>query len=478
MHRKISILLIFSCFFFGLKAQLPVKINSPQTLQQESHMFRQKYRHTAIKPYFIQTNDTFFVHPAVETDIRAGGKGLFGITGTGGEVYYKKDKFAIWSALLGGLAINPPWWQKATFPQIGRETAINGKLNLWKDIRVVASYKTRFITFIAGRSKFHLGESFHSLWLSGYSPALPFIGARVDIGPIFYGYQIHWLQNPDLRFPDKPLFHAFNITHYLDFSLGPMNITMFETVVQDPIDSLGAHRGFDINYLNPVIFFRAVDLSLGSPDNVLLGLGGSLKILPGTQIYGYGLLDEMIVSQLRAGTHCWCLKYGLNAGIKSYDAFKIPGLYLQAEASTVRPYTYSHDNPILAYGNLYQPLAHPLGANFYESLVHLAYMKDKFFISVEASAALYGQDIDTLNYGKDIFRPYTTRIGDYGILTGQGNRTMAFYTSVSLQRKIFSNTWLKFSIIYRKENSSQPDSWLLLGLGLTSQLYDLRWDWH
>ncbi len=479
MCRKISLTFILTLWLITyIYPQLPVRIGSDEEILLQADSLQQTDYHTAIKPFIIQTKDTFFIRPAVETHLYTLGES-FGYLGLGAEIYWKKNHFSAWAAALGGAARSPNWWQRSTMPFVGKTQNLDNGLQIWTDPHLIISYSSRYIKFQVGRDRFHIGESYNSLWLNDYSPAMPFVRAQVQVKHVLYGYQVNYLQNPDFRFAGG-IRHAFNFTHYFDFNFGPLTINMFETVVQDPVDSLGARRGLDINYLNPVIFFRAVDLMLGSPDNVLLGLGGSLRLWKKTQIYGYGILDEMIVSHLLARDKCWCLKYGANAGLKTFYPIGKNMFYLQGEVASVRPYTYSHNNPILAYGNLYQPLAHPLGANFYQVLLTTSFINPKkISFQLTTSLSLYGQDIDTLNYGKDIFRSYLTRAGDMGITTTQGNLTNLFYLGLQASKKITASLWLKLGFIFTHATDQQQSSnQILLNFALSSGLINPRWDWR
>ena len=53
------------------------------------------------------------------------------------------------------------------------------------------------------------------------------------------------------------------------------------------------------------------------------------------------------------------------AGFKYIDAFKIKNLDLQGELNYVRPFTYSHFDSVANYSHYNQPLAHPLGREFF-----------------------------------------------------------------------------------------------------------------
>ena len=79
--------------------------------------------------------------------------------------------------------------------------------------------------------------------------------------------------NPDLGFHKK-----YGTFHYLSYAVNKrLNIGLFESIIWKAEDSSG-YRGFDINYLNPVIFYRPVEFSVGSPDNALLGVNLSYKL--------------------------------------------------------------------------------------------------------------------------------------------------------------------------------------------------------
>ena len=50
---------------------------------------------------------------------------------------------------------------------------------------------------------------------------------------------------------------------------------------------------FELQYLNPVIFYRMVEQILGSPDNAMIGLNVSYDIKNRIRVYGQLLLDEL-----------------------------------------------------------------------------------------------------------------------------------------------------------------------------------------
>ena len=117
------------------------------------------------------------------------------------------------------------------------------------------------------------------------------------------------------------------------------------------------NTGFDINYLNPIILLRPVEFSLNSPDNILLGLNVRYDLFPSSYIYSQIILDEFSLTELRKDKGFWANKYGYQLGYKKFSLFGVDNLLLQTEYNSVRPYTYSHHNPLQNYAHYNQPLA-------------------------------------------------------------------------------------------------------------------------
>ena len=103
---------------------------------------------------------------------------------------------------------------------------------------------------------------------------------------------------------------------------------------------------FDFEYLNPVIFLRHIEGTIGSPDNAIAGIDFKANALHKLQFYGQFLLDEFILSQITKNNGYWANKWGLQAGVKYIDAFNVKNLDVQFETNRVRPYTYSHSDSI------------------------------------------------------------------------------------------------------------------------------------
>jgi hypothetical protein len=96
--------------------------------------------------------------------------------------------------------------------------------------------------------------------------------------------------------------------HYLSLNLTKrLNIGLFESVVWQ--DDNG--RGFDVNYLNPVIFYRAIEFSTGARGgNALIGLTGKYKISDQILTYGQWIIDEFSSGDVFGGEGSWKNKLG------------------------------------------------------------------------------------------------------------------------------------------------------------------------
>src|SRR6185436_10861610 len=196
-------------------------------------------------------------------------------------------------------------------------------------------------------------------------------------------------------------------------------------------------EGFDINYINPFIFFRPVEFSLGSADNAMIGLNAKYKISSSIIFYLQFMLDEFKISEVRSGNGWWANKQAFQAGLKSFNVLRIKNLHLLTEFNFVRPYTYQHRSSLTAYGHYNESITHPLGANFYESVSKLNYKYKNYFIAAEVMYAVVGYDMkdslgQMINYGQNIFESYNTHPNEYGNRVGQGLKTKQLYTDLKI----------------------------------------------
>ena len=84
-----------------------------------------------------------------------------------------------------------------------------------------------------------------------------------------------------------------------------------------------------------------------------------------------------------------------------------------------------------------------------------------------------------MNYGKDIYKPYNTRVSDYGNYIGQGIETTLVYQNVSLSYLINPAYNLNFVVGYtnrnlKTETATQTTNYIYVGLrtSLRNLYYD------
>jgi len=286
----------------------------------------------------------------------------------------------------------------------------------------------KFANFQVGKGKNFWGEGYRSLFLSDNSNSYPFIKTSINVWKFRYIWLVGALKDYNSDNNNFILKQKYMFSHYLSWNATKwLNINFFETIISNPIDSAGVNY-FNINYLNPVIFFRPVEFSSGTADNALLGIGFKIKLLKKIHIYTQAVIDEFVFAEIKSNKNWWGNKYAIQTGIK---LFNIKNLILLSEYNYIRPYTYSYANSIQNYGNHYQPLAHPSGANIKETIFLANYNYKRYSIQFKAIHSISGIDTDTISYGNNIYKSYTKRKDDYENYMLQGLKTEFIYFELS-----------------------------------------------
>lgn len=315
-----------------------------------------------------------------------------------------------------------------------------GNSNLYSDIRSRISYTPNHIfNFQAGIDHNFYGEGSRSLFLSDMGNPYPFGLIRTRFWRLEYSilYQF-FREGGQNNWNGK-----FASTHHISFNAAKwLNLGIFETVIFNPSDTL-LNRGFDVEYLNPIVFYRPQEYSVGSSDNVLLGVDVTAKFKNYT-LYSQFILDEFLLSEIRARSQWWANKFGGQFGAKAYFQLQRWRLFTRVELNFVRPYTYAHLNEQLNYGNQGMPLAHPYGSNFAEILGEVNLQKGNYSIYGFLSYTLRGSNTNGANYGGNVYDPYINRPYEYGHFIGQGSQDNRWLLRVMAERRFpkFYNTSL------------------------------------
>ncbi|MCF6347371.1 MAG: gliding motility protein RemB [Flavobacteriaceae bacterium] len=283
----------------------------------------------------------------------------------------------------------------------------------------------KFFNFQFGHGKNFIGDGYRSMMLSDVASPYPYLKISTKFWKIKYTNLWMWLDDvrPGVSV-DNLSPRKYVAIHHLSWNVNKrLNIGLFEAVISRQQNN----RGFDINFFNPVIFYRAVEFTRGSEaGNALIGLNSKYKFSKNVSAYSQFVLDELTVGRFFDGSGYWANKFALQLGMKYHNAFNIDNLYLQGEYNMARPYTYSHREPILNYGQFNQPLAHLWGSNFWEAIGIARYKKDRWFGNAKLTVGKKGFDTNGLNYGGNIYLSNDDRIADTGIDLLQGNNTSIF----------------------------------------------------
>jgi hypothetical protein len=268
--------------------------------------------------------------------------------------------------------------------------------------------------------------------------------------------------------------------HHVSINIGrKFNLGLFESVVFSPKDSL-SQSTFELNYLNPVIFYRAIEQQSGSPDNIIVGTDFKWNAVRRLSFYGQVIIDEFVLREAKNGTGWWANKFGGQIGMKYIDVAGVENLDLQLEGNAVRPYTYSHDTRYDNYSNYRQPMAHPLGANFKEFVAIVRYQPfPKINLVAKAFYTKIGRDTTGVNWGSDILKNNSSRQKNYGNTIGQGVSNTLTFVDLTASFQLRHNLFIDVKQILRNSkspaafyNTNTSVSSVALRLNIAKRSYD------
>ncbi|MFD2517770.1 gliding motility protein RemB [Salinimicrobium flavum] len=346
----------------------------------------------------------------------------------------------------------------------------------------------KFFNLQFGHGKNFIGDGYRSLLLSDNASPYPYFQLNTTFWKIKYTNT--WMSLRDIR-PEVTGEGSFRTkymaNHYLSYNVTKrLNLGFFESVMWENDNN----RGFDLNYLNPIIFYRAIEYSTGhQAGNAIIGLTGKYKWSDNVLTYGQWLIDEFSSGDVFGGKGSWKNKHGFQLGTKYFNAFKVPDLFLQLEYNQVRPYTYSHNTITLNYGHNNQSMAHQWGANFREVTGIARYKSGRYYGNFKAVYGIRGFDYNTFNdnanYGGDIYRSEVDRPYETGVEIGQGNKTTSFFAETEVGYLINPATNLKFfgSYIFRNFDpqantpSTFDNTTHWINIGLRTDIFNWYYDY-
>jgi hypothetical protein len=378
-----------------------------------------------------------------------------------------------------GESIKPSGGNPAIIPGIGIAKGFKTDSYDFPLAEANLTYSTsKHIDLQLGYGRNFIGDGYRSLLQSDGASPYPYFKINTNFWKIKYTNTYMWLKDvrPEVTL-ERTYATKFMSNHYLSWNISNrLNLGFFESVIWTNTND----RGFDASFVNPIIFYRAVEFASSSrTGNALLGLTYKYKWSNKINMYGQFLLDDFSLGDIKSGTNSWKNKFGYQLGAKIYNAFHVDNLLVQLEYNHVRPYVYAHSTPITNYGHNNQSIGHQWGGNFKEFIAIARYHKGRYFTDLKITSGTRGLDFNTaennLNYGGDIYKDYDeNRPFDSGVKVVQGNKTALFIADIQGGYLLNPTTNLKIygSYIYRSfdptKNTaitfSQSTNWFTVGL--------------
>ncbi|MFY0482746.1 gliding motility protein RemB [Flavobacterium sp. PLA-1-15] len=337
---------------------------------------------------------------------------------------------------------------------------------------------SKAINLQLGYGRNFIGDGYRSLLMGDGASPYPYFKINTTFWKVKYTNTYIWLKDVRPEVTDERTYATkFMANHYLSWNVSKrLNVGMFESVIW----SNSNDRGFDMNFVNPIIFYRTVEFASSSRSgNAVLGLTAKYKWNNQINFYGQFILDEFSLGDIKKQEQSWKNKYGYQIGAKYFNALNIKNLLLQVEYNHVRPYVYSHSEPLTNYGHNNQSMGHQWGGNLKEFIAIARYHKGRYFADAKLTLGVRGLDFDTVedsfNYGGNIYKDYDVdRPFDTGVAIGQGNKANVMIADLQAGYLINPATNLKLfgSLIYRSFSPEvdtptvfkQDATWFTLGL--------------
>ena len=320
-----------------------------------------------------------------------------------------------------------------------------------------------------GHGKNFIGHGYRSLILSNESSHYPFLKISTNLNKIKYYNIYSTFTNPSVKTFGRKKHAAI---HFLNFDINSnFSFGLFEAILWQS-KTENSNTGYEIAYLNPIIFYRPVEFSMRSnKGNALMGATTNIKY-NNFKIYAQILLDDINISRKKNSdpdnyqSGFFQNKYGYQIG----SIFEHKNLHINIEYNQVQPYTYGHRTILQNYSHMNQSLAHPLGANFKEIVNVISFKKDNYEFRLKNMFVSVGLDSINTHYGQNIFMSdYDASTGgqqSYGNYNGQGVNTSIILINPEISYKL-KHFDLFSSMYYLKKKSDlvdQTSMYLLIGI--------------
>ena len=370
---------------------------------------------------------------------------------------------------------------------------------------------TKHIDFQFGHDKQFVGNGYRSLLLSDNSNAFFFMKLNTQFHKFLYQNLFYEINNWPERDAQNMVHKKFAAYHLLSVNINKnLNIGLFENVIFARRDTNEkAHMEFQ--YLNPVIFYKAVEHNMGSQggsiDNNFIGIDGKFNFADHFQLYGQFLLDDISFQTIKPDIDSMLVKYHVKRqrsfdtyslhtnkwatqlGLKYINVLGVNNFDIQIEHNRARPFTYAHFDTGTRYTHAGQSMAHPLGANFAENILIVRLQPySRLFMYASVIKSKYGTDSQDSNWGGDLNKnpwypgdqyeaqlngTYYNSEAHYNSTVGQGERNDQINLLGTLSYLLKNNFYLDASIMYRDQKNtftlqSHKTLYIMFGLRLNA----------
>lgn len=234
-----------------------------------------------------------------------------------------------------------------------------------------------------GTGKFFAGDGYRSLLLSDVSFNYPYISLQYHSGRwyftrIFSVTMIDTLPISAYGVRGKRL-NSFGVISFLPHRR--VELSFFEGYVFRYPNRIQNTR-LNPLFFNPLPFADLIKRDSGFSS--VIGFNIRLNVLPRLILYQQIALGNPHYRQINKANAAYQL------GIKWYNAFSVPNLYLQSEWNIAGEQVYTSSDSALYYSHFNQPLAHLLGNNFDEKILFAVYSFRRATFTAQSVWSKYG----------------------------------------------------------------------------------------
>ena len=158
-------------------------------------------------------------------------------------------------------------------------------------------------------------------------------------------------------------------------------------------EAIISSRGIELGYLNPLVFYKFLEMSLQDRDNGTLFFDLQTHFVKDLELQGTFFLDEDILGNLSDFSK-QTNKTAYQLGFYWYEPAGIQNLALIFEYTKIRPYVYTHFDPKNIYTGFGVILGHPIGPNADQLFTRLQYnLSERVSFNLELQKIRKGENV-------------------------------------------------------------------------------------